>query len=105
MRWIIKVEEKTGPGLTSPIYQNPDGTWPVVPDGLIAAEHVSKSGKNLIKIIGHTEVVNRDETIVWIMGHECFHFLRRTKQVPGRNHEIDADAFADELLKKYRADQ
>ena len=29
--------------------------------------------------------------------------LRKTGQVPGRNNEIEADAFADQMLEEFRA--
>ena len=43
-----------------------------------------------------------DEALVWICAHEAYHYLRRTRQVPGRNMEIDADAFSDEALRHFR---
>ena len=51
---------------------------------------------------GKTVVQNLDEAIVWIVGHEAFHWLRRTRQIPGRNTEIEADQFADEQLQAFR---
>jgi hypothetical protein len=50
-------------------------------------------------------VENGDEGLVYIIAHEAFHYLRRTKQVEGKNVEIDADAYAEELIggfSKYR---
>lgn len=43
-----------------------------------------------------------DEALVWICAHEAYHYLRRTRQVPGRNMEIDADGFSDEALEHLR---
>ena len=43
-------------------------------------------------------VENGDEGLVYIIAHEAFHYLRRTKQVEGKNVEIDADAYAEELI-------
>jgi len=40
-----------------------------------------------------------------MIGHEAFHFLRRTRQVSGRNVEWQADAFACDLLEKWRAER
>jgi hypothetical protein len=54
------------------------------------------------RVIGYTETLTPEEGIVWIVAHEAFHFLRRTKQVGGRNTEIEADSFADEQLKRLR---
>ncbi len=40
--------------------------------------------------------------LVYLVAHEAFHFLRRTKQVEGRHGEIEADAFAGKILEQYR---
>lgn len=54
------------------------------------------------RVIGFTQVETLDEAIVWIMAHEGFHFLRRTRQIGGRNCEIEADRFADAQLQQLR---
>jgi hypothetical protein len=54
------------------------------------------------RVIGYTEVLTQEEGIIWIVAHEAYHFLRRTKQVLGRNTEIEADKFADEQLDSLR---
>lgn len=51
---------------------------------------------------GETILADRGEAIAWIIGHEAFHFLRRTRQVPGINNEIQADAAGDAALARYR---
>jgi len=43
-------------------------------------------------------VENGDEGLVYIIAHEAFHYLRRTKQVEGKDVEIDVDAYAEERL-------
>jgi hypothetical protein len=40
-----------------------------------------------------------------MIGHEGFHFLRRTRQVSGRNVEWQADAFACDLLDRWRRER
>jgi hypothetical protein len=40
--------------------------------------------------------------LVFLVSHEAFHYLRRTRQVEGRHGEIAADAFALETLERYR---
>jgi hypothetical protein len=40
--------------------------------------------------------------LVFLVAHEAFHNLRKTRQVEGRHGEIEADAFALEMLKQYR---
>jgi hypothetical protein len=52
-------------------------------------------------VLSSTRLKNLDEAIVWVLAHEAFHFLRRTRQIPGRNTEIAADQFADETLAFY----
>ena len=39
---------------------------------------------------------------MFLVAHEAFHNLRKTRQVEGRHGEIEADAFALEMLKQYR---
>jgi hypothetical protein len=54
---------------------------------------------------GYITVNNLNEAIVWIVGHEAFHFLRRTRQVPGRNTEHEADAAGNAALAAFREEQ
>ena len=39
---------------------------------------------------------------MFLVAHEAFHYLRKTRQVAGRHGEIGADAFALEVLEQYR---
>jgi hypothetical protein len=41
--------------------------------------------------------------LVFLVAHEAFHYLRKTRQVAGRHGEIEADAFALKMLEQYRA--
>ncbi len=43
-----------------------------------------------------------DEALVFIAGHEAFHWLRHSRQVPGRNGEPGANRFGLEWLKQFR---
>jgi hypothetical protein len=43
-----------------------------------------------------------DEGLVYIIAHEAFHYLRRTKQIEGKNVEIDADTHAEKVLGAFR---
>ncbi len=40
--------------------------------------------------------------LVFLVAHEAFHYLRKTKKVEGRHGEIAADAFACKTLEQYR---
>ena len=48
------------------------------------------------------ELGNEDEVLVFLVAHEAFHYLRRTRQVEGRQGKIEADAFALKALEQYR---
>ncbi|MBN2086565.1 MAG: hypothetical protein JW748_15215 [Anaerolineales bacterium] len=60
-----------------------------------------RTGREWIRMLSSTRLRTLDEAIVWLLAHEAFHFLRRTRQVPGRNTEIQADQFADDTLRFY----
>jgi hypothetical protein len=90
-----------------PIYRREDGSWPSLPEGCVTGLHckaaeVSGELREWRRVIGFTEAESVDEGIVWIVAHEMFHFLRRTRQIDGRNTEIEADSFADEQLANLR---
>jgi len=44
-----------------------------------------------------------EELIVWIFGHEIYHWLRRERQVPGRNTQNQADGFGIDILREWRS--
>jgi hypothetical protein len=92
------------PTRKSPLYLDSRGTLPDLPDGTKAGVWVKdlRTGRQWLRVRGETLVRDLDEAIVWILAHEAFHFLRRTRQIPGRNTEIEADRFADEQLQFYR---
>lgn len=89
----------------SPLYADPNGTYPPVPVGLVAGqEFISRRGgkvKRWIRLYGETKLETVGEALVWIIVHEAYHYLRRTRQVPGRNAEIEADRFSDEALQYF----
>ncbi len=91
----------------SPLYADEDGTYPPIPYGLTpGVEIVSRrNGKTRrwIRLYGETEFATVDEAIVWIVAHESYHYLRKTRQIPGKNVEIDADRFSDEALEYFRS--
>lgn len=90
----------------SPLYRNPDGTWPDVPEGHKAGDHyVSNRDGNRVqwkRLYRPLELQSEDEVLVFLVAHEAFHYLRRTRQVQGRHGEIEADAFALQTLEQYR---
>ncbi|MDP9411006.1 MAG: hypothetical protein M3P70_10995 [Actinomycetota bacterium] len=91
----------------SPLYADEDGTYPPIPYGLTpGVEIVSRRNGKMrrwIRLYGTTTLDNLDEAIVWIVAHEAYHYLRKTRQIPGRNVEIDADRFSDEALDHFRS--
>jgi hypothetical protein len=95
------------PTRKSPLYISPDGSYPPLPPGTRLGDRVRdfRTGREWFRVVGATRVRTMDEAIVWVLAHEAFHFLRRTKQIPGRNTEIEADQFADDKLRFYRTGQ
>jgi hypothetical protein len=90
----------------SPLYCRPDGTWPKVPEGhKVGDRYASNRGGKSVqwkRLYRPLELRNEDEVLVFLVAHEAFHYLRRTRQVEGRHGEIEADAFALETLEQYR---
>ena len=39
---------------------------------------------------------------MFLVAHEAFHYLHKTKQEQGRHGEVEADAFALKTLEQYR---
>jgi hypothetical protein len=90
----------------SPLYRNPDRTWPEVPQGHKVGDRyvATRNGKNVQwkRLYRSLELGNEDEVLVFLVAHEAFHYLRKTRQVQGRHGEIEADAFALQTLEQYR---
>jgi hypothetical protein len=91
----------------SPLYRNPDGTWPKAPEGhLVGDRYVAARGNGESvqwkRLYRPLELANEDELLVFLVAHEAFHYLRKTRQVEGRHGEIEADAFALKMLEHYR---
>src|SRR5829696_4924993 len=91
----------------SPLYRNPDGSWPEVPKGhKVGDRYVAarSDGRRVQwkRLYRPLELANEDEVLVFLVAHEAFHYLRKTRQVEGRHGEIEADAFALKMLEYYR---
>jgi hypothetical protein len=91
----------------SPLYRNPDGTWPEVPEGhRVGAHYVAarSNGQSVQwkRLYRPIKLRNEDEVLVFLVSHEAFHYLRRTRQAEARHGEIEADAFALKMLEHYR---
>ena len=74
----------------------PDITWPASEEIVIG---FNKNRKPVVEVV---EYVSPDEALVWIAGHEFFHFLRDSRQVPGRNVECQANLFGLKWLREFR---
>jgi len=87
-----------------PLYRQPDGSFPRVPGGCWTGKWLydPRTGREWMRLRGTTQLRGLDEALVWIVSHEAFHFLRATRQIPGRNTEIEADAHADAALETFR---
>jgi hypothetical protein len=89
----------------SPLYRNHDGTWPEVTEGhkvgdryIAARNGESVQWRLLYRLL---ELRSEDEVLVFLVAHEAFHYLRKTRQ-EGRHGEREADAFALKMLEQYR---
>jgi hypothetical protein len=100
MGWPAPVYQRV-----SPLYRNADGTWPEVPDDHFTGEWlVSADGRREWKrMYRRLWLEEEDEALVYIIAHEAFHYLRRTRQIAGKNVEIDADRYAEYMLERFRA--
>jgi hypothetical protein len=76
-----------------------------VPEGYKADDYyvATRNGKQIQWkwLYRPLELRSEDEVPVFF-AHEAFHYLRRTRQVEGRQGEIEADAFALKVLEQYR---
>jgi hypothetical protein len=90
----------------SPLYRNSDGSWPGVPEGCEVGDRrfSYRNGREVHwrRLYRPLEIRNEEEALVFLIAHEAAHYLRKTKQIPGRHGEILADTYAEELLRKYR---
>ena len=90
----------------SPLYRNPDGTWPEVPEGHEVGDRyaAARNGESVQwrRLYRPLELWSEDEVLVFLVAHEAFHYLSKTRQVEGRHGEIEADAFALKMLERYR---
>lgn len=50
----------------------------------------------------NTTFEDEKEYLVWLCGHEAFHFLRHSRQVPGQNTQAQANAYGLEWLRLWR---
>jgi hypothetical protein len=87
-----------------PLYPNADGTWPETPPGCEQAGWCKdeKSGKEWIRLTTRYVFETRAIGIIHVGAHEIFHFLRHSRQIPGRNGENEADQWALERTREYR---
>ena len=90
-----------------PLYRKPDGTFPKVPSGCWTGKWLydPRTGREWMRLRGTTRLGDLDEGLVWSFAHEAFHYLRATRQIPGRTTEIEADAYADAALARFRSER
>src|SRR5829696_498641 len=88
----------------SPLYRTAAGTWPDVPDDCFTGKWYidEKSGREWRRLKRRLWLRDEHEAIVYILAHEMFHFLRRTRQVEGKNTEIESDRYGVQVLEAYR---
>jgi hypothetical protein len=50
-----------------------------------------------------TEISNDNiEQLSWLLGHELFHFLRKTKQIEGQNTQSQANVFGFKFMREFK---
>ncbi len=90
----------------SPLYRKSDRAWPEVLESHTAGDrYVATRGSKRLqwrRLYRPLELRSEDEVLVFLVAHEAFHYLRKTRQVEGRHGEIEADAFALQTLEHYR---
>ena len=90
----------------SPLYRNPDGTWPEVPEGHKVGDRcvATRNAESVQwrRLYRPLELRSEEEVLVFLVAQEAIHYLRKTRQVDGRHGEIEADAFALNTLEQYR---
>jgi hypothetical protein len=57
---------------------------------------------NSLPVIHTKRLRDQDEALVWIIAHEVFHYLRRIRQIDGKNGEIEADRYAEVVLRTFQ---
>lgn len=83
----------------SPIYQRHDGSWPSIPPntelaGFMAVRKDDGVVRRWQRLTTCYAMETMETAIVHIFAHEAFHFLRKSRQIAGRNSENEADQFA-----------
>lgn len=53
-------------------------------------------------VLEHVTFATPEEVLVYVAGHEAFHFLRHSRQVSGRNGEPSATRYGLEWLARWR---
>jgi hypothetical protein len=70
-----------------PIYRNSDGSWPSTPENAEPAGYVEVHRNGVLhrwqRLTTEYLLETRQIAIVHVFGHEMFHFLRRSRQIPG----------------------
>jgi len=68
--------------------------------------YVRSKNSQSIKLKGkEVPSMNCNESMVYLIGHELFHFLRATKQIKGKNTESQANEFAFKCLSEFKRNQ
>lgn len=69
------------------LHRNENGTWPEVPDDHFYGEcFISADGsRRWMRMACRLCLKTEGEGLFYIIAHEAFHYLRRTKQIEGKN--------------------
>jgi hypothetical protein len=87
----------------SPLYRNPDGTWPEVPEGHKVGDRyvATRKGESVQwrRLYRPLELSSEDEVLVFLVAHEAFHYLRKTRQVGGTTRRDRSRRFRPEDIR------
>jgi hypothetical protein len=72
-------------------------------DFYVRPKVIIKGLRKTIKSRTDKEVANNhEEWMIWLLGHELFHFLRDTRQIGGKNTQSQANEYGFALLREFK---
>lgn len=79
-----------------------DHDWPHVTHEVTGSRSLGPAKHEWEYLRTRVEIASVEEALVFVAGHEAFHFLRHSRQVPGRNTEPAANRYGLEWLHRFR---
>jgi len=86
-----------------PVYRLDDGSWPPVPAKCYLDKKMKIRRKqkpvDWMRIAMDLVIHSVDIAAVYLFGHEFWHYLRKSRQIEGRNTQTQADMFGLAFLR------